>query len=63
MKYFLSKCTGSHEHVIPPLNFMHTVIHCHTDQLKHNSIDPQIPLQPDSDEQWLLLDADSNQPY
>ena len=31
--------------------------------LKHNSLDTQIPLQPDYDEQWLLPDADSNQPH
>ena len=38
------------------------VIRCLADQLKHNSLDPQIPLQPDTDEQWLPPDADSNQP-
>ena len=37
------------------------VIHRHTDQLKHNSLDPKISLKLDADEQWLLPDADSNQ--
>ena len=39
-------------------------IRCHADQLKHNSLDPQISLQPDgcneiTDKQWLLPVADS----
>ena len=38
------------------------VIHRHADQFKHNLLDPQIPLQPETNEQWLLPDADSNQP-
>ena len=38
------------------------VIHRHTDQLKHNSLDPKISLKLDADEQWLPPDADSNQP-
>ena len=39
------------------------VIRCHADQLKHNSFDPQIPLQQDADEQWLPPDTDLNQPH
>ena len=38
------------------------VIRCHADQLKHNSLDPQIKLQQDVDEQWLPPNADTNQP-
>ena len=39
------------------------VIHRDADQLKHNSLDPQIPLQQDGGEQWLPPDADTNQPH
>ena len=35
----------------------------YADQLKHNSLDHQIPLQEDVDEQWLPPDADTNQPH
>ena len=39
------------------------VIGCHADQLKHNSFDPQIPLQQDADEQRLPSDTDLNKPH